>query len=152
MKPSASQRAPLWQPPPPRRTATVLSLQPGSPSSTGPGGPFLKRLQRWRAAASTPSPSRVPLCAPALHSPPSSLLLRHSLSSRPWWLAFHHLLTPAHLPPDTQRLSPELEAGRASTSSFMGLKTLLEIGKLCTLSPGRCMHLTTGTPWASGSP
>lgn len=120
MKPSASQRAPLWQPPPPRRTATVLSLQPGSPSSTGPGGPFLKRLQRWRAAASTPSPSRVPLCAPALHSSPSSLLLRHSLSSRPWWLAFHHLLTPAHLPPDTQRLSPELGAGRASTLKLYG--------------------------------
>ena len=34
--------------------------------------------------------------------------------------------------------------------SFMELKTLLETGKLCTLSPGKCTHLTTGAQQAVG--
>lgn len=120
-----------------------------SPPAQARVAPFLW-LQRWRAVAPTASPSRVPLCAPALHPSPSSLLLRSSPSSQPWWLTFHHLLAPAHLPPDTQMLSPKLGVDHARALKLSGTEDLLETGKLCTLSAGKRTHLTTGVQQAGG--
>lgn len=86
-----------------------------------------------------PSPFSI-LTAPVFPSP----------SSRSWWLTFHHLLAPAHLPPDTQMLSPKLGADHARTLKLSGTEDLLETGKLCILSAGKCTHLTTGVQQAGG--
>lgn len=98
--------------------ATVLSLQPGPTSSTRLGGPLPQKVAKVvDCGINGISLTSTSVCP---HPSPSSLLLHYSPSSGPCWLTFHHLLAPAHLPPDTQMLSPKLGADHASALKLYG--------------------------------
>ena len=138
--------SPLATVPHPGSMATVLSLWPGSPPSTGLGGLLPQKVakvaHRGINGISLMSIFVCPCTSPFLILTAPALLIIFwtpvadpppSPCSRPLAAQHYQMLPP-----------PKLGADHASALSFVALKTILEIeGKLCTPSPEKYTHLTT---------